>query len=133
MPMSYSIDKQRHLVLTRCWGVLSDADLLAHKAQLASDPDFHASMGQLSDVRAIERLAVTTEGVKLMVAHDTANADRVGGHRMALVVASDEVFGMARMYGQRSEAGAQGVGVFRSITDAKVWLAAGRSRASDSS
>jgi hypothetical protein len=130
MPISYSIDANRRLVLTRCWGVLTDAELLEHKEQLAKDPAFCPTMGQLSDVRAVERLAVTTEGVKLLVAHDSANAERIGGHRMALVVASDEVFGMARMYSQRSGS-PEGVGVFRSIPEAESWLAASGQAADD--
>jgi hypothetical protein len=124
--MSYSIDTTRQLVLTRAWGVLTDADLLEHKAQLANDSGFSASMAELSDVRGVERLAVTTEGVKLMVAHDVASSDRMAGHRLALVVSSDESFGMARMYSQRSDGGPQDVGVFRSMTEAEAWLAAGQ-------
>ena len=132
MPISYTIDKQRLRVLTHCWGVLTDAELLAHKEALARDPDFCPTLSQLSDVRGIERLDVTTEGVKALVAHDTANGDRVGGQRMALVVSSDEAFGMARMYSQRSPNGMGGVGVFRSLTEAELWLATGQRENVDS-
>ena len=125
MPIAYTIDRERGLVRTRCWGVLTDAELLEHKRQLAGDPHFSPAMPQLSDVREVEQLAVTTDGVRMMVAHDTANAERLDGHRMALVVASDEVFGMARMYSQRSPNGPHGVGVFRSMTEAEAWLASG--------
>jgi hypothetical protein len=120
MPISYKIDLNRRMVLTRSWGVLTDADILAHKTQLAADPDFCPTMGQLSDVRDIERLEVTTDGVKAMVAHDQAHADRRVGHRLAFVVSSDEAFGMARMYSQRS--GSELVSVFRTLVDAEDWL-----------
>jgi len=122
MPIAYRIDNKRRLVLTRGWGVLTDADVLAHKKQLAKDPLFDPTMPELSDVRSVERLDVTTAGVKAMVAYDVTNADRVAGHRMALVVASDEVFGMARMYGTRREPLGPGVGVFRDIDEAERWL-----------
>lgn len=125
MPISYRIDPARRLVLTRAWGVLTDADILDHKEQLAKDPDFDATMPQLSDVRSVERLDVTTDGVKAMVAHDTDNADRVAGHRMALVVSSDEVFGMPRMYGLRRGAAGKDVGVFREVAEAEAWLGIG--------
>ena len=128
MPISYSIDLNRRMVLTRSWGVLTDAEILAHKEQLALDPKFCPTMGQLSDVREIERLEVTTEGVKAMIAHDQAHADRRVGHRVAFVVSSDEAFGMARMYSQRS--GSELVTVFRSLTDAVDWLEATQPRRS---
>jgi hypothetical protein len=129
MPISYKIDLDRRLVYTRSWGVLTDADILAHKEQLALDPKFCPTMGQLSDVREIERLAVTTEGVKAMVAHDQAHADRRSGHRVAFVVSTDEAFGMARMYSQRSNPDL--VSVFRSLTDAVEWLEATRTKAAN--
>jgi hypothetical protein len=129
MPISYKIDLDRRLVYTRSWGVLTDADILAHKEQLALDPKFCPTMGQLSDVREIERLAVTTEGVKAMVAHDQAHADRRTGHRVAFVVSTDEAFGMARMYSQRSNPDL--VSVFRSLTDAVEWLESTRTKAAN--
>ncbi len=122
MPISYDIDLNRRLVLTRAWGVLTDAEILEHKSRLTRDPAFCPTMGQLSDVRDIERLAVTTEGVKAMVAHDQDHADRRVGHRLAFVVATDEAFGMARMYSQRS--GSELVSVFRTLVDAEEWLTA---------
>jgi hypothetical protein len=125
MPIAYRIDTERRLVLTRAWGALTDADILDHKAQLANDPHFHPTMLQLSDVRAVERLDVTTDGVMAMVAHDATNYHRVAGHRMALVVGSDEVFGMARMYGLRRGAAGEDVGVFREVADAEAWLGIG--------
>jgi len=125
MPIAYRIDQDRRLVLTRAWGILADADILDHKEQLAKDPHVRAPMVELSDLRSVERLDVTTEGVKAMVAHDTKNADQVAGHRLALVVGSDEVFGMARMYGLRRSADGDGVGVFRDVADAEAWLGIG--------
>jgi hypothetical protein len=126
MPIAYRIDQDRRLVLTRAWGVLTDADILDHKEHLAKDPHFQAPMVELSDLRSVERLDVTTEGVKAMVAHDAGNVDRVAGHRLALVVGSDEVFGMARMYGLRRGADGDGVGVFRDMAEAEAWLSVGQ-------
>src|SRR5262245_19222279 len=105
MPVSYTIDKSRQIVFTRSWGVVTDSEILAHKERLARDPDFVATMGQLSDGRDVERMDVTTEGVRAMVEHDRKHPDKRRGHRLAFVVGSDEAFGMARMYSQRSEGG----------------------------
>lgn len=127
MPLSYRIDRERALVLTEGSGVLTDEDILAHKGKLMMDPDFTPGMAQLSDVRNIERLAVTPEGVKAMVHHDVGSGVHRGGGQMALVVSTDLVFGMARMYelmGGLADRDAGQVGVFRSMEEATAWLAA---------
>ena len=125
MPISYRIDPDRQWVLTTAWGVLTDADLLAHKTALANDAAFTPTMRQLSDISGIERLDVTADGVRAMVAHDERNMEKRAGHRMALVVPKSEVFGMARMY-QLMSGPDQSIGVFRDITEATTWLTAGQ-------
>ena len=119
MPITYRIDRDAWLVRTFAHGVLTDADVLAHKDELAADPAFEPGMNQLSDVRGIERLDVTTNGIRQFVAHDARHAERFAGHRMAIVANEDVVFGMARMYQTMSDVN---VGVFRSIEEALAFL-----------
>jgi len=119
MPISYRIDADARLVRTVADGVLTDAELLAHKAQLAADPAFQAGMHQLSDVRGVERLDVSADGVRSFVAHDAQHVERFAGHRMAIVASEAVVFGMARMYQTMSSVD---VGVFRNIEDALAFL-----------
>lgn len=123
VPIAYRIDPERQLVLTRAWGVLTDRDILGHKENLVRDAAFDPQMRQLSDIRAIERLDVTVAGVRAMVAHDAANAQRRTGHRMAFVVATDEVYGMARMYDLMGDSQQNDVAVFRTLEEAEAWLA----------
>jgi hypothetical protein len=120
--MSYRIDSDRRVVLTKAWGVLTDQDILNHKARLLSDPAIEPGTVQLSDVRGVERLEVTPAGIRAMVRHDTANAGRLPGHRLALVANADLVFGMARMYQQTGSHDDGGVGVFRTMEEAETWL-----------
>ena len=70
MPITYTIDRARKLILTRAWGVLSDDDLLQHKARLAGDPLATPDLRELSDVRDITQLAVTPKGVRALISHD---------------------------------------------------------------
>ena len=123
MPITYSIDKERKVVRTQSQGVITDAELLAHKAELTNDPDFCPTMIQICDCRGVERFHGTTDGVRAMVEFDKAHAERRAGHRVACVVSGDEMFGMARMYSQRSAGGPQRVGAFRSMNEAELWLA----------
>ncbi len=123
MPITYQIDPRRRLVLTHATGTLTDADLLAHKDRLVRDAGFDPGMSQLSDMREIQRLDVTAAGVRAMVDHDTANAARRSGHRLALVVPADDAFGMARMYQIMGRQEDGNVGVFRTMVEAEAWLA----------
>jgi hypothetical protein len=123
MPITYHIDAERRLVLTHASGILTDADLLAHKERLARDAAFDPAMAQLSDLREIQRLDVTAAGVRAMVDHDTVHVARRTGHRLALVVPTDDAFGMARMYQLMRREDDGNVGVFRTMPEAEAWLA----------
>jgi hypothetical protein len=72
MPISYRIDDARGLVLTTATGALTDADILDLKARLASDPWWSPGMQELADVRGIDRLEVTTEGVSQLALRHSA-------------------------------------------------------------
>lgn len=111
------------MVFTEATGVLTDGDILGHKSRLLADPAFDPSMPQISDIRGIERLDVTSAGVRAMVDHDTINAARRRGHRMALIVPQTAVFGMARMYELMGQGADDSVGVFRTAEEAYLWLA----------
>lgn len=123
MPISYTIDRQRNLVLTTATGVLTDEELLDHKRELIADPEFEPGMKELSDVRGIERLDVSPAGVRRLVALDQEHVDRLGqDYRLAIVAPADASFGTARMYQMLTEANVENIGVFRDMDEAKDWL-----------
>jgi hypothetical protein len=79
-------------------------------------------MRELSDIRGIDRLEVTTEGVDRMVQHDERHAPEVRAHRLAIVASQDIVYGMARMYQSLTEQTVANVRIFRDIEEARAWL-----------
>jgi hypothetical protein len=79
-------------------------------------------MRQLSDVRGVERLEVTPDGVRLMVALDRDQADRLGDWKLAIVTTADFVFGTARMYQSMTDEEQSSVQVFRDMAEARSWL-----------
>ena len=122
MPISYHIDSQHGVILTTASGVLTDDDIIKHKQELLRDPAVKPEMRELSDVRGVDRLEVTAEGIQRFVAQDASNASGLRGHRLAIVVSSDFVFGTARMYEVLTETNPLEVMVFRDIDKAKAWL-----------
>jgi hypothetical protein len=125
MPITYRIDEAKGLVLTTATGALTDADILGLKARLAADPRWSPGMREQTDVRGIDRLEVTTEGVKRMVSWDAAAGPALRSYRLAIVAPRDEVYGMARMYQMLADSSVPNVGVFRDLAEAEQWLDVG--------
>ena len=123
MPISYRIDRQLRIIFTTAHGILTDDELLAHKHRLMRDPNFEAGMVELSDIRGVDQLAVTSEGVRRFVEQDRLDADRLGTYKLAIVAHQDVVFGMARMYETLTGENRPAVAVFRNMGEAKAWLA----------
>jgi hypothetical protein len=122
MPISYRIDPERSLILSTASGVVTDEHVLAHKKALNADPDYDASMKELTDLRAVTELDVTTQGIAAMASYDHDNPNTEGRHRLALVASESLVFGMARMYQMTTVESDSRVGVFRTMEDARAWL-----------
>jgi hypothetical protein len=118
MPCSYTIDLARSLVLSRGWGVLTDGELLAHVRALTIDPRFVRSFHQLADLRDVADVEVSASTIREM-----ARLNPYGdGSRRAVVVTSDVLFGMARMYQILREEPTDELEVFRKLDDALRWL-----------
>jgi hypothetical protein len=118
MPTEFTIDRERRLVRNRAWGVLTDADLAESQQRLRSHPLFEPDLGQLFDCSEVTRLDVTTDGLRAL-ARKSPFAPTA---RRAVVVNSDEQFGMARMFELISNRDSAYFRVFRSLAEARVWL-----------
>jgi hypothetical protein len=77
---------------------------------------------ELSDVRGVERLDVTPDGIREFVQLDATDSGRLQGYKLAIVASEDVVFGMARMYQTRTSSHLPNVKVFRTLEDAEAWL-----------
>ena len=118
MPGAYTIDLARSLVLSRGWGVLTDRELLAHVRALTADPRFARHFRQLADLRDVTEVQFTASTIREMVRLNPFWA----GARRALVVTSDVVFGMARMYQLLRDESPDELQIFRKVDDALQWL-----------
>ncbi len=117
MPVTYQIDKRRHLVITEWTGAVTLKEVRAHHAALRADADFDPSMSQLSDAR--EAKAVVPSNDLRLLAKESPFGK---GSRRAVVGRSDLVFGVSRMYQTLIDPDAATVGVFRNIREAYDWL-----------
>ena len=118
MPCSYTIDLARSLVLSRGWGVLTDGELLAHVRALTVDTRFVRNFYQLADLRDVEDVEVSASTIREM-----ARLNPYGdGSRRAVVVTSDVLFGMARMYQILRDEPTDRLEIFRELDAALRWL-----------
>ncbi len=122
MPMSYRIDEEQGVVFTTADGKVTEQHLMAHKAALLQDPKFRPGMKELSDMRAVEALEVSPEGIASAVRFDADHASDLSEHKLGLLVPTDFVFMVARMYEAGTEGNTGGVEVFRSEEEARRWL-----------
>ena len=118
MPCGYIIDLARSLVLSRGWGIVTDRELLAHVRALTIDPRFVRNLHQLADLRDVVDVEVTAATIREM-----ASLNPYGdGSRRAVVVTSDVLFGMARMYQILRDEPTDELEIFRTLDDALRWL-----------
>ena len=118
MPISYEIDPIKQLVITRMWGVVTEAQVLDHNRRLRSDPAFNPDFRQLADMTEQTASNVSTKVV------NEASADHFfnPGTKRAFVAPVDAIFGMSRKFALQSEAVGQTIQVFRDMGSAVKWL-----------
>jgi hypothetical protein len=119
MPENYHIDREQRHVWSKCWGVLSDDDLLNHQARLKADPDFHASYSQMVDTTEVTEVTLTAKVVQ-QVAQNSIFAPE--SKRVFLVV-KNIIFGLGRMFQLYVNIkGQNNIQVHRDRAKALAWL-----------
>lgn len=118
MPVTYEIDPDRRLVISRLWGGVTEDEIDEHNRRLPADPRFDPAYRQLVDLTGITEVLVGTKMI-----NDTARDQFFNpGTRRAFAASSDATFGLARMFALRAELGGQTIQVFRDIAKAEEWL-----------
>jgi len=121
MPTSYSIDKARHLVLSRFWGVLTNLEVRDHRRSLANDPDFDPAFHHLSDMRELI-VAAVSDAVVTEVARESVFAR---GARRAFVLDEEQYLrsGLERLFRHYADqAPGQQIKVFHDLVEAEQWV-----------
>jgi hypothetical protein len=126
MPAYFRIDKEHKLVMSTIYGVFTVADGLAHQEQLLKDPDFDLNFSQLLDCTHVTKAELGPDDVRRLAQRSIFSSDA----RRAILVASDSVFGLARMFVMSREAlGEKGIRVFHDRDEALYWVLAGSNAA----
>jgi hypothetical protein len=119
MPVSYAIDKQKRLVVTRAWGACTAADALEFRRRILQDDDFDPGFDQLADFTAATTIDVTPADVRMLAGANIFSPDS----RRAIVVEGQLAFGLARIFETlRGLRGDRHVRVFHTRDEALSWI-----------
>lgn len=125
MPAAYTIDVDSRLVRTRVWDVVTFVEVTQLQQALLKDPAFVRTFHQLFDCRAIGRVEITAEELRLLARpHIFAEESR-----RAVVYAPDRpvIRGLVRMFEafRDSSGGRERIRAFEDLAEAMAWLEGG--------
>jgi hypothetical protein len=125
MPIDYSIDEERKVLVARAHGKLCDADLLDYGQRLRDDPSAKRANHELADLTEVDSGSlVSAEGVRELARFWHGEYDWMSGGKLAIVAPTDLAFGLGRMYQMLRDDGPDQIRIFREADEAWEWLAA---------
>jgi len=123
VPIAYTVDPTRNRVTLVYTGTITDRELFETFDRLYRDPAHQVGMDELSDLRTVHNVTVTSVGLQALADQTARNLDQARQTwRVAVVAPQDVVFGLARMYGLFREDSPELVRVFRDLASAEEWL-----------
>jgi hypothetical protein len=118
MPSSYRIDVESGVIYARKWGVLTDEQVAAYTKALWADPRFDPGFRQIVDFRDVTSIHVTGAAVRDVARENPFRRDA----RRAFIVASDEAFGLSRMFGMFTDSSSETFTIVRTLEAAFEWI-----------
>jgi len=120
MPITYEIDRTRHLIRTTCYGEVRLPDVMAHFDALQKDPDRPDRLDVLLDLRD---LATPPEAAQLQAVADRVSlVEGLVFGACAIVASKESMFGMSRMFEVLARAHFAAIKTFRDVASAEEWL-----------
>ena len=95
MPCSYTIYKERRLVVTRVWDRVAFPEIRAHQEQFKNDPDFDPGFNLLIDATGATALDVSGDEARTIASQGLFASTS----RRAFVASNPAIFGMGRLMG----------------------------------
>jgi hypothetical protein len=126
MPIDFTIDHDRRLVLARAHGVVRAEELFAYQRAAWSDPAVAGYDELVDTTEVIEFERPSASGMRGLAAMSAAMDQPGSSARFAIVASDDLAFGLGRMYqthrALQPESRRQ-MSVFRTREEAMAWLA----------
>ena len=118
MPVSYTVDPSRGLVMTSVEGAVTPEEMFAYHDALRADPAFSSTFDSVTEYAEGSAFEGSPADIRRLVEGLPFNP----GTRRAYVATVDLHFGLSRMAQVFAESKGVEVGVFRDRTEALRWL-----------
>jgi len=121
MTIHYRIDTSINRITTRAFGEVTLDEVLQHFDELSADPRFEPDLDVLLDLVDCKTVP---DADQIRTAAERVTADFTPLHfgKLAIVVASEALFGMLRMFHSFSESAFSAAQIFRDRDEALQWL-----------
>jgi len=114
MPVSFEIDSESRVVTLTASGSPSAEDYWKTFESVRKDPRYRPTMSTIVDARGVTSLEyLPTASIRMIARREEEDPDQRRYGRVAIVVASDIAFGLARLYALERGNAPREVGVFR--------------------
>ena len=125
MPIEYTIDHERRLVIAKANGTLTDQDVFGYQQEVWSRPEVDG-YNELVDMSQVDSIDLPSVDRVRELANLSAGMDnRSSAARFAIVASTQIAFGLGRMYEayrNLDDRSTKEVGVFRSRDEALTFL-----------
>ncbi len=121
MTVHHRIDASIHRITTRAFGEVTIDEALEHFDELSADSSYEPNLDVLLDLIDCKTLPDADE-IRTAAARVTADISTLRFGRLAIVVASEALFGMLRMFHSFSESAFSAAQIFRDRDEAIQWL-----------
>jgi hypothetical protein len=125
MPIERKYFREDNFVLTLIYGELTSAQLSDHVIQMNQENSASAGLIELADCRHITDVSQLSGNSLILSAGMERGQARTLGGLGAIVVASDEIYGLAMMYATIAKDSRIDSRVYRSMDEAIEWLGVG--------
>ncbi|MBW2495112.1 MAG: STAS/SEC14 domain-containing protein [Deltaproteobacteria bacterium] len=121
MTIHYRIDASINRITTRGFGELTLDEVIQHFDELSLDPSFEPGLDVLLDLADCKTLPESDQ-IRAAAQRVTAAPSSLRFGRLAIVVTSEALFGMLRMFHTFAESAFSAAQVFRDRDEALRWL-----------
>lgn len=118
MPASYLVDEARGVVFIRCWGVLTENDLVLMNESVNGPRVRTEGLHRVVNLIDVTEVRISSEGIRSIA--EIARRAPVG--RRALVAGTGVNFGLARMFEQNLRLPETSSQVFRDLSSAMEFV-----------
>jgi hypothetical protein len=121
MTIHYRIDASSNRITTRVFGEVTIDEAFQHFDEISADPKYEPDLDVLLDLIDCKTLP-EADGIRTAAARVTADLSILRFGRLAIVVASEVLFGSFRMFHTLSESAFSEAQIFRDRDEALQWL-----------